>query len=1138
MKWASKIILYLLVYFVNNSSLAQSLSKPAHEDKYRSVHWDVEDGLAFGKTFCMLKDVNGFLWIGTEQGLSRFDGSTFKNFYYSPGKKESIAGNIVMGLVEDSLHNIWIGTDKGLSRYDIKADTFTNFKPKHITTTLSSYIVPFSATGDKIYCQETDSLITCFDVHSFKSSVVARLTPEDQLPWANPYVKQYSFFDAASNAVWMLKDCRESERGLLQISLSTGERRHFGWPGYLDKSRECHFSEGMRYDRKRNSLWLNSEDGLIEFNLTDKQFHRSTVLDSLRKLNNYSKGVGIHLDSSGRIWASTYPKGIIIYDPSTKTVEIPFPNNDKHQSEISAHNGVVYCDPQGIVWSGKWLRKGIDQIVSLSRPVSSFLADSIRNDFLKYIVLNCIKAGNGKVWMGTANDGIIQFDPKENRIENYLPKEDIHSSMKEGMHVIPVMVDTNLRKAVIRINDNSLYELDMGSKKVQPITFSAYSIAEAKPSKIFSCNPFRNGCIVNAEFEDKAGIFWLENGSLKASLIMSFPKTSIDGDRTATDGNSLLFFKRPEALGNLTYRFRNNQWTRILPHWTVFPGNKIFYNDADSSWWVIIPRELLHFDKKLRLTRRFSQQDGLPLLEIIDIINDNDGNTWFNTNRNIYRLNIKPGIISGLTEKDGFLPHDFRAGGFGAMKFDNGDLYFPGRGTAQGFQVVHPDKYKLQPAAVYLKSIDIKDYSFPVALGVNNIEQLTLKYFQNRVMIETGTIDYYSKGKGHIRYRLTRDENQENWVMAPANYTIRYEELPAGEYALQIQAGNEGGEFTGPVKTLMITIRPAFWNTWWFRVLAIVIVLVLLFGIIQYRSRYLKERNLVLEEKVTHRTNELNNSLAELKTTQDQLIQSEKMASLGELTSGIAHEIKNPLNFINNFSEINMELISELEEEEINNPDENYRAHIGQIIKTLKKNSEKINHHGKRVDGIVKGMLQHSRLGNTNKEPVNINSVCDESLKLAWHSFKAKEKTFNASFETRFDPDLPQIKVFAQDFGRVMINLINNAFYAVHEKKKRNQSDSSPDMLQAESLYKPSVIVSTKKNGNKILITVSDNGMGIPSPIMNKIFQPFFTTKPTGEGTGLGLSMSYDIISKSHGGEIRAKSKEGLGTDIEIILPV
>ena len=296
-----------------------------------------------------------------------------------------------------------------------------------------------------------------------------------------------------------------------------------------------------------------------------------------------------------------------------------------------------------------------------------------------------------------------------------------------------------------------------------------------------------------------------------------------------------------------------------------------------------------------------------------------------------------------------------------------------------------------------------------------------------------------------------------------------------------MQASNAGNEFNSPEKILMINHQPAFLANLVVQDIGSYFCYCCIYGFIQYRSRSLKRKKYFLGEKSnSNGTNELNNSLAELKTTQDQLIQSEKMASLGELTSGIAHEIKNPLNFINNFSEINMELITEIEEEQIPNLDENNQAQMAPIIKTLKKNSEKINHHGKRVDGIVKGMLQHSRLGNVNKEPVNINSLCDESLKLAYHGFRAKEKTFNASFETRFDPDLPKIMVIPQDFGRVMLNLINNAFYAVNEKKKQNQSESSPDALQTESLYKPSVIVSTKKNGNKIFITVSDNGMGIP----------------------------------------------------------
>ena len=336
----------------------------------------------------------------------------------------------------------------------------------------------------------------------------------------------------------------------------------------------------------------------------------------------------------------------------------------------------------------------------------------------------------------------------------------------------------------------------------------------------------------------------------------------------------------------------------------------------------------------------------------------------------------------------------------------------------------------------------INQQAFPLSTGVNNLQELSLRYFENKISIETGIINYYSKGKSHIRYKLEAEGKNAAWEYGPDHYTIRYEELPPGKYKLVVQGANAANEFNGPEKILLIHISPPFWNTWWFRILALLFAATLLYGFMRYRSRNLKERNLLLEKKVMQRTDELNNSLAELKTTQDQLIQSEKMASLGELTSGIAHEIKNPLNFVNNFSEINVELITEIEEEQIQNTDESNRARMAPIIKTLKKNLEKINHHGKRIDGIVKGMLQHSRLGNVTKEPTDINALCDESLKLAWHGFRAKEKTFNASFETRFDPDLPQVRVFPQDFGRVMINLINNAFYAVHEKKKRNQSDS------------------------------------------------------------------------------------------------
>jgi len=289
--------------------------------------------------------------------------------------------------------------------------------------------------------------------------------------------------------------------------------------------------------------------------------------------------------------------------------------------------------------------------------------------------------------------------------------------------------------------------------------------------------------------------------------------------------------------------------------------------------------------------------------------------------------------------------------------------------------------------------------------------------------------------------------------------------------------------------------------------------------IVLYRNSIQRKKANVL---LSQQKNELENTLNTLKTTQNQLVQSEKMASLGEMTAGIAHEIQNPLNFVNNFSEVNSELLDELKTEiEAGNKEEAIN-----IANDIKDNEEKINHHGKRADAIVKSMLQHSRTGSGKKELVDINALADEYVRLAYHGLRAKDKSFNAKFETDFDNSVGQIQVIPQEIGRVLLNLINNAFYAVSEKEKH-----------AGENYEPTVTVSTKKIDDNIEVKVKDNGNGIPHKVLDKIFQPFFTTKPPGQGTGLGLSLSYDIITKAHGGEFKVETKESEGTVFIISLP-
>ncbi|MBY0433388.1 MAG: hypothetical protein K2U26_04685 [Cyclobacteriaceae bacterium] len=301
-------------------------------------------------------------------------------------------------------------------------------------------------------------------------------------------------------------------------------------------------------------------------------------------------------------------------------------------------------------------------------------------------------------------------------------------------------------------------------------------------------------------------------------------------------------------------------------------------------------------------------------------------------------------------------------------------------------------------------------------------------------------------------------------------------------------------------------------------------------ALLLYRNNLSKRKaNALLQQQkneVEVQKKNVEDALASLKFTQSQLIQSEKMASLGELTAGIAHEIQNPLNFVNNFSEVSSELIDEMKTELATG---NVQL-ATEISNDLKQNLEKINHHGKRASDIVSGMLQHSRASSGVKEPTNINALADEYLRLAYHGLRAKDKNFNAKFETDLDASLPKLNVVPQDIGRVILNLITNAFYAVNERANNQQLTTS------NSSYSPTVIVSTKKLNGKIEISVKDNGNGIPQKILDKIFQPFFTTKPTGQGTGLGLSLSYDIV-KAHGGEIKVNTKEGEGTEFVIQLP-
>jgi signal transduction histidine kinase len=386
-------------------------------------------------------------------------------------------------------------------------------------------------------------------------------------------------------------------------------------------------------------------------------------------------------------------------------------------------------------------------------------------------------------------------------------------------------------------------------------------------------------------------------------------------------------------------------------------------------------------------------------------------------------------------------------------------------------------------------------------------------------------LHYSNPAKNKCAYILENYDNE--WREVGNQHVASYPMLPPGEYVFRVKAANNNGVWNEQGASLKIIINPPWWKTRWAYALYLLIFALAIF----VADRYFRNR-VIQKERERNRTRELEQAreiekaYTELKATQSQLIQSEKMASLGELTAGIAHEIQNPLNFVNNFSEINTELIDEMQLE----MDKGNLADAKAISNDIKDNEQKINHHGKRADAIVKGMLQHSRNNSGLKEPTDINALADEYLRLAYHGLRAKDKSFNATLKTDFDETIGKINIIPQDIGRVVLNLITNAFYAVAEKKNQHPEGYEPTVTVSTQLVNP------PPGGTRgVKISVKDNGNGIPQKILEKIFQPFFTTKPAGQGTGLGLSLAYDIV-KTHGGELKVETKEKAGSKFIIYL--
>jgi signal transduction histidine kinase len=493
---------------------------------------------------------------------------------------------------------------------------------------------------------------------------------------------------------------------------------------------------------------------------------------------------------------------------------------------------------------------------------------------------------------------------------------------------------------------------------------------------------------------------------------------------------------------------------------------------------------------------------------------------WIITESEIVRLNAAKTSSYVYGRKYGIRPKTLR---FGAIcKTSKGEILV---GNINGFYTFFPGNMTDTSKAlqIYITDLFIKNLRvFPgkesaLTEPIEETQQLSLKYNQDNFSFNFAAIDYRSPEAN--RYYTMLENYDSTWREAGGDKNAFYLNIPPGKYVFRVKGINVDG--VQAEKMIQVIIEPPWWKTWWAYVIYGLLVLTASLGIHRFQQqRTINRERQKAQVKELAQAKEIEKAYHELRATQSQLIQSEKMASLGELTAGIAHEIQNPLNFVNNFSEVNNELLAEMKEEIDKGKMDDAKSIADDVI----RNGQKILNHGKRADAIVKGMLQHSRSGTGQKEPADINALADEYLRLAYHGFRAKDKSFNAALQTDFDKTIGNVNIVPQDIGRVLLNLYNNAFYAVMEKNK------APQPPEGGVKYEPTITVSTRSikpplGGSGVEIKVTDNGGGIPQKVIDKIFQPFFTTKPSGQGTGLGLSLSYDIV-KAHGGELKVMTNE------------
>ncbi len=1076
------VILFFALYFLTTIGSPVSAQKQNNIDLNRLVHIGMEQGLSSNKINCILQDKKGFMWFGTDYGLNRFDGYNFKVFTKIKDDSLSLTDNDIRCITQDAAGNIWIGTLHGLNVMDYKTGKISRFISKIKSDPFWKYdinITALSADDSSVWIGTDGGGLIEYKI--FKQELkkyVKAINETDSL--TNNFVINSLIVENNGNILGGA-GFQSHYKGLLELNVKTGILNRIFLERKLIKQKtnfiEYSSNDAVEtiYKDAKGNIYIGTNGGSTSGEISREGFDNSYQLDDYEG-KSFFRNVSdtdfkeIKMVNSSGLTNGTkfleYKPGKILFSNGAASGVFNLKNNQPqllNTEPLSYPKGIhiekVFKDRSGKLWfitSG-----GIETLEPLALQHKVFSLNGIRPNSI-------VEDIKGIIWLGSDNKSLVSFNVEKNKLESY--------KLNENNNFEFVNAFSPTSGKIYGIYKFDPYEFNKNSKSFKRVADLKSSVTPKNMNfgwnELYSTS---NGSLW-IRVENK-GIAKLNPETGKMHYIV--PEDTIYGGEHSgdkpyfDDGKENLYVSNTSQIIGINYKTDSYKVFDITKSGLkgIVDGITSITKDYTGNIWLATRNQGLEaFNLQSQKIYKFTVGDGLPTNTTSRILFVN-GAIWVNHPNGIYKF-IPPKNLGDKTQKpvikaygvkDGLPNINFAANAM--IKCSDGKILLSADSLLISF---YPDSIQsneyvppvvITSLQVNNRIIEAGDSTKILLKNISSTDSIHLTYLQNSLSLEYAALNYIHSEENEYAYKMEGVDT--SWTYCGKRRFVTYSNLAPGEYTFHAKGSNNDGIWSEEEAKFTIIILPPWWKTSAAYLIYIIVFAVCILGLIRFRTSALLKQKKILEKKVEERTTELKQSLNNLKSTQSQLIQSEKMASLGELTEGIAHEIQNPLNFVNNFSEVNKELLLEMKDE----IDKGNINEVKSIADDLISNQEKINHHGKRADEIVKGMMQHSIASTGQKEPTNINALADEYLRLSYHGMRAKDKEFNATIKTDFDEGIGKIDIIPQDIGRVLLNLYNNAFYSLAEKNKlRNEN------------YEPTISVSTKKIINKVEIRVKDNG--------------------------------------------------------------